>query len=546
MKNSFFIKLKNSLHTFLYDQYNFLFKLVCNLFALSLIVVSVMVYRTHKDFQLKRSDTIANKLLNSFKETVLHYNYVMLYMGKQISYDSQNLDVIKEALSYAGDKHYIINKLFAWTSFDWLDATGKQIYTQKIDVDIDKMDYSHRTYIERGKKAPWILHLCNPSAGITGGNLIIPVGMGILDKNGRFCGTLASGLDIMALSKTLEEQIPSEYSFVIFNENKIPTLHSANISVEHGSHKLPLARLYRTITTENARDEVVFNSVRFSSYTIMPELKYVIVVGMHNAAFWKSYFLSLVPYVIILGCISLFTLVMIYLASKQTTNMTRLSDEAERRFHSQINGRFFALLQPIISQSKTLLRCAQGEIKVGISADKQVQMLQAIYETSLKMYNSKFGELKTSLVNINEIVEDSVTIKYKTAMFYRINIKTELSQDLPEINVNLISIKQIITGILSLAIETTPAGGQIIIQTHFNSESNKVEIIIKDTGLGLDLNDVYRIKSISTKTGNIVDHTHLELNHILSLIEENKGECNIEQTLGKGRSVAISFFACEI
>ncbi|MDX2049781.1 MAG: hypothetical protein SFT93_01180 [Rickettsiaceae bacterium] len=472
----------------------------------------------------------------------MQYNYVMLYMGKQISLHQENLEDISAILGNIHSEHYKMNKLFAWTSFDWLDKNNIRIVSQIKGIDKSKVDYSHRSYTEDGRATPWVLHFSEKSIGITGGNLVIPLGMGITDANGEFAGTLAGGLDIIALSRMLESKITDEYSFIIFSKALTPALYSSNIYPEKLDMNLflPLKKI-----GESDKDITIgpihIGDVTYSSFKKIPQSPFIVATGIQSTIFWKGYISLLLPYIIALFCASLFTILMIHISNSRTTQITHISDAAERRFYGQIEDEFKSMLKVVMHHSDLVLRCFKGEIDVGITRKQQIEMLSIVHDSVVKMYNATIDQSSVILVNINNIINDAVLIKYKSIMHKRVYLKTNLQPDLPELRANIIGIKQIILGLLSLAIETSLSGGLISISTFFNKDTDSINITIKDNGLAIAEQDISRIRSIFGSRKNNINATNLELSNIITLIEDNKGLWNIIEELGKGRIVSINF-----
>ncbi|WP_427340035.1 ATP-binding protein [Caloranaerobacter sp. DY30410] len=140
---------------------------------------------------------------------------------------------------------------------------------------------------------------------------------------------------------------------------------------------------------------------------------------------------------------------------------------------------------------------------------------------------------------LNEIIE---SYKYQ---FQNKNIKLNSSvKENVFINADKDKVSQIIINILSNALKFTNPGGQVDVALEENEE--KVNIIIKDTGIGIPKKDIpyiferfYRSdKSRSRKTGG----AGIGLTIAKTLVEAHNGEIKVESELGKGSKFTVIFY----
>ena len=132
-----------------------------------------------------------------------------------------------------------------------------------------------------------------------------------------------------------------------------------------------------------------------------------------------------------------------------------------------------------------------------------------------------------SQVNINELIEGLGSI-FKESLFLKagINIKFQLDSNIPSIELNANSIKQILTNLLKNAAEAMLDGGEVIVSTRDQVNYNGaqyVELCIADNGPGIPghiLNNLFNpVKS--TKSG---EHSGLGLSIIKNLVNDLGGK----------------------
>ncbi len=98
-------------------------------------------------------------------------------------------------------------------------------------------------------------------------------------------------------------------------------------------------------------------------------------------------------------------------------------------------------------------------------------------------------ELEFAPINLNDIVNQCVSIMQGQASRERIIVRTGLSSAVPAIVADDRSMRQILLNLLSNAIKFTPAGGQIIITTS-REASGDVVTRVRDTGRGMRDEDI--------------------------------------------------------
>jgi signal transduction histidine kinase len=115
--------------------------------------------------------------------------------------------------------------------------------------------------------------------------------------------------------------------------------------------------------------------------------------------------------------------------------------------------------------------------------------------------------------------------------------------DLPPIWADSMRVVQIITNLLSNASKYTPPGGIIALSAHA-SEPSCIEIVIRDTGIGMSTKDQERIFEkffrSSEPTARQERGSGLGLHITQQLVEAQGGQIWFESTLGKGTTFHIT------
>jgi len=138
---------------------------------------------------------------------------------------------------------------------------------------------------------------------------------------------------------------------------------------------------------------------------------------------------------------------------------------------------------------------------------------------------------------INKTVADSITLIRKQAAFQNITIISNLSEDLPLINVDKDQIQQALINLSLNAIEAIKKGGEITFTTRLSSRGDTIEILVSDTGEGIpeeNINTIFEPFFTTKGTGN-----GLGMSITYGLIEQHGGAINVESKLGEGSTFTI-------
>ncbi|MFH2063951.1 MAG: ATP-binding protein [Pseudomonadota bacterium] len=139
--------------------------------------------------------------------------------------------------------------------------------------------------------------------------------------------------------------------------------------------------------------------------------------------------------------------------------------------------------------------------------------------------------------NLNEIVQESFILTRKQAAFKDIEVHVNLSEQLPAISVDKDQIQQVIINLVLNAIEATPPGGNVAITTRYLSSSRKVEVEVKDSGIGIPREIIDKIFDPFFTTRS--DGTGLGLSITQGIVEKHDGKIQVKSRPGEGASFCI-------
>jgi len=154
------------------------------------------------------------------------------------------------------------------------------------------------------------------------------------------------------------------------------------------------------------------------------------------------------------------------------------------------------------------------------------------------------SRLEMGIVNIemdwqkfDEVVEQVVIANQPRAEAKGLALTCELGQNLPKIWADASQMNQAVSNLVANAINYTP-DGEILVTTRFDPENQRIHLTVKDTGLGIEPEDLphlfdrfYRGKHAGQST---IPGTGLGLAITKEIVDRHGGTIEVDSTLGKG------------
>ena len=141
-------------------------------------------------------------------------------------------------------------------------------------------------------------------------------------------------------------------------------------------------------------------------------------------------------------------------------------------------------------------------------------------------------------ININQLIEDTLSFIGHQPIFRRITIRKNLSQAFPQITADLSQIRQVLINIFINAAQAMPDGGTLSVVSSKVKYEEKIRVDISDTGSGIGAQDQAKImnpffttkKKEGTGLGLSISHRYIKNHH---------GEITFESVENKGATFTI-------
>lgn len=138
-------------------------------------------------------------------------------------------------------------------------------------------------------------------------------------------------------------------------------------------------------------------------------------------------------------------------------------------------------------------------------------------------------------VNLNLLLKSTLSILDKEIAARGIRLRTDYGRNVPPMMANFEELKEAFLNLIINGIESMPNGGELRVSTRWRPKNGKVEVGIRDSGVGISEEHIELIFSPFFTTKRVNDGTGLGLTLVRSIIVDgHKGDIRVESERGKG------------
>ena len=151
---------------------------------------------------------------------------------------------------------------------------------------------------------------------------------------------------------------------------------------------------------------------------------------------------------------------------------------------------------------------------------------------------SRQSKSHTELVDLNKVLEDTLFLLTKQALFFNIKLVQNLAPDLPRVMADGSQFQQVFMNILMNAVQAMEERGTIAIVTR-RGTPDCVEVTISDTGQGIPPDQIDRIFDPFFTTKASGKGTGLGLSIAYGIVTTHGGSISVRSEVGKGSTFTI-------
>ena len=243
------------------------------------------------------------------------------------------------------------------------------------------------------------------------------------------------------------------------------------------------------------------------------------------------------------------------LSNAELARATRLKDE----FLASMSHELRTPLNSILGLSEVL----QDEV-FGALNEKQHQFIEVIFQSGnhlltlindildLAKIESGKLELEIASTSIQQLCHSSLSFVQQAAYTKQITLDSDISNEMEEIQVDELRMRQALINLLSNAVKFTPTGGKVLLTVDYEFPSDElnrrtpsvIQFSVRDTGIGIAAEDMPRLfqsfVQLDSSLSRQYNGTGLGLALVKRIAELHYGKVMVESTPGKGSCFTIS------
>jgi two-component system NtrC family sensor kinase len=173
---------------------------------------------------------------------------------------------------------------------------------------------------------------------------------------------------------------------------------------------------------------------------------------------------------------------------------------------------------------------------------RSLQKIEEHVERAKKVVHSMLGfarrmEPRTEDVDINQVIDQTISLLENYARTSNIDIQTDLASDLPIIASNQAQLQQVFLNLVSNAIDAIGNGGSIEVSTRQLDGDIHVDVTDNGPGMSSEMQRKIFEPFYTTKSGG--KGTGLGLWVSLGIVEKMGGTITVESKVGEGSTFTV-------
>lgn len=286
-----------------------------------LVLVSLWVaYETYNNYEREVTKQMESEALRLDRGLIVELEtaaYILESVGRQIQATSE-------------DAHNVAQLFFSFAKsenpkrsiFSWVDREQMITVSNNIGVLEKPIDVSDRDYVKKSIAEPWKVHIGRPIEGRLSHTWILPLSLGLTDRNGTYVGSVIVALDTESLGNDISSSMKgSGIRFAITNLS-LTLLTRSEAAEKFFSDHFDNKRLSQIDFEKKPSGQYssasLFNPNQiYSYYERSSQYPYIIFLGLDTAQSNKNLRKLLVPRLFQLLVIAVFLLFVLWTVRKR-------------------------------------------------------------------------------------------------------------------------------------------------------------------------------------------------------------------------------------
>jgi two-component system, NtrC family, sensor kinase len=140
---------------------------------------------------------------------------------------------------------------------------------------------------------------------------------------------------------------------------------------------------------------------------------------------------------------------------------------------------------------------------------------------------------------INEIIRKILSLVEHDFQMKGVRLYMDLDSNVPNMRINENEIAQVILNLANNAADSMADGGELHVSTTYNEQSERICIVVHDTGCGIKESDRTRVFEPFFTTKEVGKGTGLGLSICYKIVENHMGSIEFDSVTGQGTTFRV-------
>jgi len=285
------------------------------------VLVSIWVtfetYNTYEKDVIKQMESEALRLDRGLIVEIENAAYILESVGRQIQATSNESENIAQLFFSFAKADSPKRSIFSWVNKEQLITVSNNLGVLDRPIDV-----SDRDYVKKSIAEPWKVHIGRPIEGRLSHTWILPLSLGLTDKNGTYLGSVIVALDTESLGNDISRSMKdvgirfaiTNLSFTLLTQSEAATkFFNKNFDVNR------LSKIdFETTSAARYSSASLFDRSRiYSYYERSSQYPYIIFLGLDAHQSAKELRKLLLPRLFQLAVIAAFLLFVLWTVRKR-------------------------------------------------------------------------------------------------------------------------------------------------------------------------------------------------------------------------------------
>jgi signal transduction histidine kinase len=296
-------------------------------YILSLIIISILVLvsiwvavdtvSTYERNVMKQLESEALRVDRALIVEIENASYILESVGRQIQATGTDSDNVAQ-LYFS----FVKSKEPTRSILSWVNKAQMITVSNNLGVLEHPIDVSDRDYVKKSIAEPWKVHIGRPIDGRLSNKWVLPLSLGLTDKNGTYMGSAVFALDAESLGNDIGHTVKEEGVHFAITNTALTLLTQSRAHEQFFMHNFDTTTLAK-IDFDNMKSgtystgSLFSNSRIYSYYEHSSQYPYIIFLGIDASTSHQAIYRLLMPRLFQLLVIAVFLLFVLWTVRKR-------------------------------------------------------------------------------------------------------------------------------------------------------------------------------------------------------------------------------------